>query len=166
MEPHGPRGPSALPPLHPHPRCSVGCHDQSLRMQPCRGLLLPGLRPFSIPGALRTIRRASTSGTCARDSSRDRHPPICWPLAFSKNRGFPSCAGALKSVGSVAVTGLVGAVNSLSIQPGASKAGRYPSSMKTGPLLPIAPAPNGLGLYCRTPPPFRIPMCVYIYSQR
>ena len=34
-------------------------------------------------------------------------------LVISKNEQFASCAGALKPVGSLAVTGLVGAVNSL-----------------------------------------------------
>jgi len=41
-----------------------------------------------------------------------------------KNSAFASCAGPLKPVGSVAVTGLVDAVN-FTLQPGTSKAGRY-----------------------------------------
>ena len=49
------------------------------------------------------------------------------PLVL-KNNQFGSCAGALKAVGSVAATGLVFAGGFLS-QPGASKAGRYLSSI-------------------------------------
>src|SRR5215211_4965523 len=45
-------------------------------------------------------------------------------VASSKNRRFTSCAGSLKSVGLVAVTGLVDAVN-FAIQPGSSTTGRY-----------------------------------------
>jgi hypothetical protein len=72
---------------------------------------------------------------------RGWHSPICWSLAFSKNSPFASCTGSLKSVGSVAVTGLVFAVGVLS-QPGSSKAGLYPSPKKTGPLLPYTLGPR------------------------
>jgi hypothetical protein len=59
---------------------------------------------------------------------------------FSKNSPFASCAGLLKSVGFVAVTGLVFAVIVLS-QPGSTKAGR-----------PIRnPFPKGPARYCRWP---------------
>src|ERR687897_570851 len=58
-----------------------------------------------------------------------------------KDRGFTSCSGSLDSVGSVAVTGLVGVPLTLSIQPGSSKADRCRPPTKTGPLLPYTPGP-------------------------
>jgi len=47
-----------------------------------------------------------------------------WLVASSKNRRFTSCTGALKSVGSLAIAGLVDAVN-FAIEPGSSTTGRY-----------------------------------------
>src|SRR5215210_8755343 len=95
------------------------CSDHSI---PPAGQGPSRLRPLSIPGALRTIRRSPTSGTCERDSSRGWHSPICQPLAFSQNSPFASCTGSLKPVGSVAVSGLVGAPFVLSLSsPGVLK---------------------------------------------
>jgi hypothetical protein len=60
-----------------------------------------------------------------------------------KNSPFSSCAGLLKLVGSVAVTGLVDAVN-LAFQPGTSKAGRYLH------LLPLrSPLTRDRPAYCQ-----------------
>jgi hypothetical protein len=54
-------------------------------------------RPFSIPGAVRTIYRGT--GTYLSH--------LAGPLFLVKNSPFASCGGPLKSVDSIVVTGLV-----------------------------------------------------------
>ena len=98
----------------------------------------PGLRPFSNLGAVRTIRLSPIwymEGIVEGPAPSLRVGP--WFLV--KNSLFASCGGPLKSVGSVAITGLVfffALCHRVTVsQPGSSKAGRlsFPPSSLEGP---------------------------------